>query len=170
MNTTHIDIEKLQELVYIGYEKNIVQILYSQDYNKDGCKGIFCQIGDSSFYFAGIKGKKYDNLYQYIRDTSAEENVSDIVDTIYRKSQHDITKEQANYYYNFLYSKIGNIYEAFQLWLEFEDIPINTDGEIEIPWRNFPAGTQRENIWHWFEKTYHVSVAKDLMDIRYDIL
>ena len=27
----------------------------------------------------------------------------------------------------------------------------------------FPAGTDREEIWHWFEETFQISVAEALM-------
>nr|DAZ80638.1 MAG TPA: hypothetical protein [Caudoviricetes sp.] len=49
------------------------------------------------------------------------------------------------------------------LWEEFGDVPMNPETEcIEEPWNGFPAGTNREEIWHWFEETFSVSVA-DLM-------
>lgn len=50
-----------------------------------------------------------------------------------------------------------------ELWSEFGDIPMNPETEcIEEPWLDFPAGTHREEIWHWFEETFDVSVH-DLM-------
>ena len=49
--------------------------------------------------------------------------------------------------------------EAKQLWLEFGDLPYNPDSEcIEVEWMDFPAGTHREEIWHWFEETFGISV------------
>lgn len=29
----------------------------------------------------------------------------------------------------------------------------------------FPTGTNREEIWHWFEEQFNISVAKDLMGV-----
>ena len=50
-----------------------------------------------------------------------------------------------------------------ELWDEFGDVPMNPTTEcIESEWHGFPAGTHREEIWHWFENTFHVSVH-DLM-------
>lgn len=52
------------------------------------------------------------------------------------------------------------------LWLEFGDIPMNPDTEcIEEKWNGFAAGTHKEEIWIWFEETYGISVAKDLMGL-----
>lgn len=47
------------------------------------------------------------------------------------------------------------------LWEEFGDIPMDPDTEeIEEPWKHFLPGTHREDIWHWFEEQFNVSVAK----------
>lgn len=55
-----------------------------------------------------------------------------------------------------------------ELWYEFGDVPMDPETEcIEESWRGFPKGTHREEIWHWFEETYDVSVA-DLMYHKYD--
>lgn len=55
-------------------------------------------------------------------------------------------------------------YQVMELWQELGDVPINPDTEeIEVEWHSFPAGTHREKIWHWFEKTFQVSVGRDLM-------
>lgn len=32
--------------------------------------------------------------------------------------------------------------------------------EIEQPWKHFLHGTHREDIGHWFEETFHISVPK----------
>lgn len=56
------------------------------------------------------------------------------------------------------------IAKAKDLWEEFGDVPMAPETEcIEEPWRDFPAGTHREEVWHWFEETFDVSVAEDLM-------
>lgn len=53
--------------------------------------------------------------------------------------------------------------KAKELWNEFGDVPMNPETEcIEEAWNGFPAGTHREEIWHWFEETFDVRVA-DLM-------
>lgn len=57
-----------------------------------------------------------------------------------------------------------NLNKARQIWDEFTDVPMDPETEcIESDWNQFPAGTHREEIWHWIEDTYHVSVAEDLM-------
>ena len=43
--------------------------------------------------------------------------------------------------------------ELEELWAEFGDVPMDPETEkIEEDWNGFPAGTDREEIWHWFEE------------------
>ena len=57
---------------------------------------------------------------------------------------------------------VGKI-DVRDLWEQFGDVPMNPETErLEEPWAKFPANTFREDIWHWFEKEFSVSVA-DLM-------
>lgn len=53
---------------------------------------------------------------------------------------------------------------ARELWRRLEDVSFNPDTEkIEEEWNGFAVGTAREDIWRWFEETFHVSVGNDLM-------
>lgn len=49
------------------------------------------------------------------------------------------------------------------LWDLLGDVPVNDDGEIEVKYLDFEVGTDREDIWHWFEEVFDISVAEDLM-------
>lgn len=40
------------------------------------------------------------------------------------------------------------------LWLDFGNIPINDDDQIQEPFLNFEAGTDRFEIWEWFDLRY----------------
>lgn len=54
--------------------------------------------------------------------------------------------------------------DARRLWEEFGDVPMDPETEcLDEPWMEFPKGTFREDIWHWFEQEFDVSIAKDLM-------
>lgn len=50
-----------------------------------------------------------------------------------------------------------------ELWKTLGDTPVNDDGDIEEAWHIFPVGTNREDIWQWFEEKFNLSVVKDLM-------
>ena len=41
------------------------------------------------------------------------------------------------------------------LWLQFGDIPMNPETEqIESDFLHFPSGTDKEDIWHWFDERW----------------
>ncbi len=47
-----------------------------------------------------------------------------------------------------------------ELWGQFTDISMNPKTEcIEEPFLGFPAGTDREDIWHWFDRRHSKGVA-----------
>jgi hypothetical protein len=53
--------------------------------------------------------------------------------------------------------------QAEMLWKLFGEVPVNDDGITQLQFLEFPMGTDREEIWHWFEDVFGVSVAEDLM-------
>lgn len=62
--------------------------------------------------------------------------------------------------------KKNRVTQAKKLWEEFGDIPMNPETEcIEETWYCFRTGTHREDIWSWFEETFKLSVAEDLMEL-----
>ena len=59
---------------------------------------------------------------------------------------------------------MGNL-NVRELWYSLEDVIINPDTEcLEQPWGIFPVGTFREDIWHWFESEFGVSIGKLMND------
>ena len=55
--------------------------------------------------------------------------------------------------------------QAKDLWSKLGDIPVLENGEIEEEFLHFEIGTDRETIWDWFESTFKLSVAEDLMGL-----
>ena len=46
------------------------------------------------------------------------------------------------------------------VWKTLSDVPMDPETEnIEDDWFIYPAGTNRETIWHWFDEQYHDGVA-----------
>ena len=55
---------------------------------------------------------------------------------------------------------------AYELWHSLEDVPMDPKTErIEVDWNGFRKGTRREDVWHWFEMEFNLSVADDLMGL-----
>jgi len=61
---------------------------------------------------------------------------------------------------------MNKLEEAKELWQLLGDIPINDDEKIEEWVLEFEPGTPREDIWRWFEETFDLSVAIDLMYVK----
>lgn len=93
------------------------------------------------------------------------------LEAILTNCQNDHTQDELDEFE----SELKNLTLIDRLWDEFGDIPMNPETEclesefapkddngepITIP---FPAGTHREDIWHWFEDHFKISVALDLM-------
>lgn len=41
--------------------------------------------------------------------------------------------------------------QLMQLWQKLGDIPVTDEGYLEEDFESFPAGTDREDVWRWFE-------------------
>ena len=50
-----------------------------------------------------------------------------------------------------------------ELWEMFGDIPVNNDDEIEEDFLNFPVGTSKIDVWHWFDERCPNNLHDDLM-------
>ena len=48
------------------------------------------------------------------------------------------------------------------LWDKLGDIPINDDGEIEEIFEHFEIGTDKTEIWHWFEWFFDITLGEEL--------
>jgi hypothetical protein len=52
--------------------------------------------------------------------------------------------------------------EIKKLWDEFSEIPVDDDDRILRDFRDFPAGTDRFEVWHWFDGMCPNGVMADL--------
>lgn len=70
-----------------------------------------------------------------------------------------------------LMNLITSMREAQENWETLADIPINDDGELDEDFTpklrkgevNFFMGDDCEEVWHWFEDHYNLSIGEDLM-------
>ena len=49
--------------------------------------------------------------------------------------------------------------ELENLWKFLEDIPMNENEQLEEDWFIFPKGTDKEEIWHWFDEQHSKGVS-----------
>lgn len=55
-----------------------------------------------------------------------------------------------------------SIEELDRMWAEFGDTPCDNDDNIEEAFYDWPAGTCRFDIWHWFDAQYPMGLAAHL--------
>jgi len=79
--------------------------------------------------------------------------------------KNQLTIGHGNYWFQYQSYKMNEPKSVKALWAELGDIPVNDDGEIQLGFVDFPPGTDREEIWHWFEETFDVSIA-NLMNLK----
>jgi len=78
-------------------------------------------------------------------------------------------------YYKEKFSKVKSIKSvekilvARKLWTDFGNISVDCNGDILEDFKPvgqnivFEIGTDKKEVWHWFEETFNLSVAADLM-------
>lgn len=133
------DTKKMEQKEKGGYTETVVEVTWLYKKLWDGCL---------------IQAISYDELTDFIKEVAGE-FVTENPD-MYLSKLMFWNKTEA-----FAKKKIA----AF-LWEKFGDVPMDPDSEkIEVAWNGFDPGTHREDIWHWFEETFDISVAVDLMHV-----
>lgn len=55
---------------------------------------------------------------------------------------------------------------AKDLWIKLGNVPIDEYECIELGFLHFPPGTERENIWHWFEAQFPITVHELMYGVK----
>ena len=153
-----------KEMVRDGIRNGSIH--FAKDPNME--HGTVCQIGGYWFYFGGETAEGMQPE-EYLRAVSSEDIASEVYDTLeeFRVSGEEFEAEYA-YYEAYLIERMEpNIAtlqerdtELERLWAEFADVPMDPETEeMEEPFLHFPAGTNREEIWHWFDERHSKGVV-----------
>lgn len=54
--------------------------------------------------------------------------------------------------------------ELKQLWAKLGEIPINEDEEIEKDFLHFEKGTDRLEVWRWFDEELPNGLGEDILN------
>lgn len=88
-----------KSLVKAGYEQNIVKIV-------DACGGIMCEIGEYSFFFAGIEGEEM-TADGYKKNTPVSDIINEIYDTLEAFGNDEDFRDEYDYYYFYLIENVS---------------------------------------------------------------
>lgn len=61
------------------------------------------------------------------------------------------------------FAEKADLASAQVLWFELGNVPVDEDANLDEEFLWFEKGTDREEVWHWFEEHYDLSVAEMLM-------
>ena len=97
--------------------------------------------------------KKYDLLYK--RQQNLQKNNEELL------KENRLLKEKLNIaplqYMDPLKQRDKLLEEK---WLELEDVPVNPETEkLEAPFMHFPVGTDKEEIWRWFDERHSKGIV-----------
>lgn len=141
-------------------------IRFIRDPNMD--HGTVCQIGDDWFYFGCLKAEEL-NPDEYIETVPEDDVVGLIFNTLEEFREDDTFDVEYAYCEAYLTERrmalsMDTLQERDtvleRLWDEFADVPMDPETEkMEESFLHFPAGADREEIWHWFDERHSKGVA-----------
>ena len=113
---------------------------------------------------------------EYLRKELREERISygelaELQSLVEHIDSNDVELLQAAGVPEEEYNKLLRIDQAKELWEELGNTPVNEDMELDEEFNPkgfdavFEIGTDCFDVWHWFEETFDLSVAKDLMGL-----
>lgn len=130
--------------------------------------GTVCQIGDYWFYFGCLKAEELDPD-EYVESMPEDDVVGLVFNTLEEFREDGAFDDEYAYYEAYLTERwsASNMdtlqtrdAKLEQLWGEFADVPMNPGTEeMEEPFLHFPVGTNREEIWHWFDERHSNGVV-----------
>lgn len=154
-----------KEMVSEGIHNGSVRFV--ADPNMEG--GTVCKIGEYGFYFGGETAEEMQPE-DYLRAVPMDDIVNEVFDVLEDFRRYDETFGDEYAYYEaylieqYMMRNMDTLQkrdaELEQLWGEFADVPMNPETEeMEKPFLHFPAGTNREEIWHWFDERHSKGVV-----------
>lgn len=121
--------------------------------------GVECQISTCSYQRGDFVYLEEDSDAGIVLDLLKEQGVALVL-----KSSHTDRSSRIRSYDSYVVRKKVDsstaTEDAHKLWSQLGDIPINDDEETEESFLHFEVGTDREDIWHWFEERFNISVTE----------
>lgn len=47
-----------------------------------------------------------------------------------------------------------------EAWAKFGEVPVNDDDTTDADFEHFPKGTEKLDVWHWFETKYDIRLGE----------
>lgn len=156
-----------EDMVREGIRNGSVR--FAKDPNME--HGTVCQIGEDWFYFGCLKAEELDPD-EYITEMPEDDVAALVFGALEQIRDDGAFDDEYAYYEAYLNEQRAKAIPTLKerdkrlerLWAEFGDVPMNPETEeIEAQFLCFPAGTNREEVWEWFDERYSRGVAKLLL-------
>lgn len=154
-----------REQIRVGIEQGVVRFIVDPNMEH----GTVCEIGEHWFYFGGETAEA-ENPVELLKNADISEVVNSVVEALKGIEQLDdyeygyyeaVLKENAHVGRWKSFDTLAERDEKLEaLWKKFDDVPMNPETEcIEEDFLHFPHGTDREDIWKWFDERHSRGVA-----------
>ena len=54
------------------------------------------------------------------------------------------------------------------LWIEFQNVPVDSNGNLKAAWYAFPKGTNKNDVYDWFNRHYSTGLAYLMEEVKKD--
>lgn len=132
--------------------------------------GTVCGIGEHWFYFGGLEAEGC-TLEEYLDATPVEDLIDEVYAVMEAFRQDTNTEDEYRYYDAYLAESFRAATqnmptlrqrdtELEKMWDKFADVPMDPETErLDADFMHFPAGTDREDVWHWFDERHSKGIV-----------
>ena len=52
------------------------------------------------------------------------------------------------------------------LWKEFENVPVDRNGNLRVAWKAYPKGTNKNDVYDWFNRHHSEGLAYLIEEVK----
>lgn len=52
------------------------------------------------------------------------------------------------------------------LWIEFQNVPVDRNGNLKAAWYAFPKGTNKNTVYDWFNRHYSKGLSYLMEEVK----
>lgn len=52
------------------------------------------------------------------------------------------------------------------LWIEFQNVPVDRNGNLRVAWKAYPKGTNKNDVYDWFNRHHSKGFAYLMKEVK----
>lgn len=52
------------------------------------------------------------------------------------------------------------------LWIEFQDVPVDRNGNLRAAWKAYPKGTNKNKVYEWFNRHHSKGLSYLMEEVK----